>query len=148
MQRISSNATLFFKFVVPVFWLVFFGAFLLAIFLQGAIVASLFANTGFRIGAVLFYLSGIVLFYFTLFPLKRVEADIEWLYVTNYFKTYRYSWDSIESVTDSNFLLFTAASITLKAKGEFGQKLPFLASNKLYQQFWEEHPDLQEMVFQ
>lgn len=146
MQRISSNATLFFKFFIPVFWLVFFGAFLLAVFIQGAAVTSLFADTGFRVGAVLFYLSGIVLFYFTLFPLKRVEAATEWLYVTNYFKTYRYSWDSIQSVTDSNLLLFTAANITLKEKGEFGQKLPFIASKKLYRQFWKEHPELQERL--
>lgn len=146
MQRISTNATLFFKFFIPVFWLVFFGAFLLAVFTQGAEVASIFGNTGFRIGAVSFYLSGIILFYFTLFPLKRVEADDESVYVTNYFKTYRYSWDSVASVTASGFLLFLVANIHLKEKGGFGKKLPFIASKKLYREFWAEHPDLRDKL--
>lgn len=144
MQRISTNATLFFKFFIPVFWLVFFGAFLSAIFTYGAEMASSFGSTGFRIGAVLFYLSGLVLFYFTLFPLKRIEVDTDFVYVTNYFKAYRYPWHNIESISDSSFLFFTVAQVHLKEKGHFGKKIPFLASRRLYTSFWEEHPELAE----
>lgn len=148
MQRISSNLTLFFKFFIPVFWLVFFGTFLAAIFLYGEEMASGFASTGFRIGAVAFYLSGLLLFYFTLFPLKRVEAEPEFLYVTNYFKTLRYSWDSIERMEESSFLFFTIGTIVLKAKGLLGKKLRFIASNRNYQQFWAEHEELKTTLNQ
>ncbi|WP_020534734.1 hypothetical protein [Lewinella cohaerens] len=142
MQRISTNATIFFKFFIPVFWLVFFGAFLAAVFAYGAEMASGFASTGFRIGAVLFYFSGLALFYFTLFPLKRVEADNDFLYVTNYFKTFRYPWHNIESISDSTFLFFTIARVELKEKGNFGKKMSFMASRRLYQDFWKEHSEL------
>lgn len=142
MQRISTNATIFFKFFIPVFWLVFFGAFLVAVFVYGSEMASGLASTGFRVGAVSFYLSGLVLFYFTLFPLKRVEADTDFLYVTNYFKTFRYPWHNIERITDSTFLFFTISRIELKEKGNFGKKMTFMASNRLYQDFWEERSEL------
>lgn len=142
MQRISTNLTLFFKFFIPVFWLVFFGAFLAAIFLYGEEMASGFASTGFRIGATAFYLSGLALFYFTLFPLKRLEAEKEFLYATNYFKTLRYSWDSVEQIKESKFLFFTLGTVSLKEKGLLGKNLRFIASNRNYRQFWEENPEL------
>ena len=142
MQRISTNLTLFFKFFIPVFWLVFFGAFLAAIFLYGEEMASGFASTSFRIGAVAFYLSGLILFYFTLFPLKRLEADAEFLYATNYFKTLRYSWDSVEKIKESKFLFFTLGTVVLKEKGLLGKNLRFIASNRNYRQYWEENPEV------
>lgn len=142
MQRISTNLTLFFKFFIPVFWLVFFGAFLAAVFMYGEEMASGFASTSFRLGAVAFYLSGLVLFYFTLFPLKRLEADPEFLYATNYFKTLRYSWDSVSEIKESKFLFFTLGTVSLKEKGLLGKNLRFIASNRNYKQFWEENPEL------
>ncbi len=142
MQRISTNLTLFFKFFIPVFWLVFFGAFLAAIFLYGEEMASGFASTNFRIGAVAFYLSGLILFYFTLFPLKRLEADAEFLYATNYFKTLRYSWASVEKIKESKFLFFTLGTVVLKEKGLLGKNLRFIASNRNYRQYWEENPEV------
>lgn len=145
MQRLSTNLTLFFKFFIPVFWLVFFGAFLAAIFIYGDELASGFSSLSFRLGAVAFYLSGLVLFYFTLFPLKRLEADAEFLYITNYFKTLRYSWDSIEEIKESKFLFFTLGTVSLKEKGLLGQHHRFIASNRNYRQFWTEYPQLEEL---
>ena len=145
MQRISTNLTLFFKFFIPVFWLVFFGAFLAAVFIYGDEMASGFASISFRLGVIAFYLSGLALFYFTLFPLKRLEADAEFLYVTNYFKTLRYSWDSVEDIKESKFLFFTLGTVTLKEKGLLGKSMRFIASNRNYRQFWEEHPDLEAL---
>lgn len=105
-------------------------------------MASGFASTSFRIGAVAFYLSGLILFYFTLFPLKRLEADAEFLYATNYFKTLRYSWDSVEKIKESKFLFFTLGTVVLKEKGLLGKNLRFIASNRNYRQYWEENPEV------
>ncbi|MEO0727766.1 MAG: hypothetical protein AAFZ63_24695 [Bacteroidota bacterium] len=145
MQRLSTNLTLFFKFFIPVFWLVFFGAFLAAILIYGDEIADGFSSLSFRLGAVAFYLSGLVLFYFTLFPLKRIEADAEFVYVSNYFKTYRYGWDSVEAVKESSFLFFKLGTVALKEKGLLGQNLRFIASNRNYRQFWKEHSDLETL---
>lgn len=145
MQRLSTNLTLFFKFFIPVFWLVFFGIFILAAFTFGQDIAAVFKQTSFRIGALVFYLSGAALFYFLLFPLKRIEADGQYIYVTNYFKSYRYSWNSVEQVKESNFLVFTVGQIVLKEAGAFGKQLPFIASNRYYEKFWQAYPSLTEL---
>lgn len=145
MQRLSTNSTLFFKFFIPIFWSVFFGAFLAAIFVYGEEMSSTFGSTKFRIGAVAFYLSGLVLFYFTLFPLKRVEGDGDFLYVTNYFKTLRYPWQDVECIRESAFLFYKVGTIVLKEKGRFGQKLPFITSKKFYEDFWKEQAELAKL---
>lgn len=142
MQRISSNFTLFFKFFIPVFWLVFFGALLVAIFVYGNQLANGFGSTSFRAGAIFFYLSGIALFYYTLLPLKRVELDTEYAYVTNYFKTYRYPWHNIAAIEESRLLTFSVGTLRLNEGGQFGERIRFIASRRLLKAFWEAHPDL------
>lgn len=145
MQRVSTNLTLFFKFFIPVFWLVFFGAFTIAaLLLDYEYVGSISAAT-FRIGTVLFFVSGAVLFAFTLMRLKRVEMDENFVFVTNYFKSVRYPYHNIEKIEESSFLFLKVVSIHLKTPGSFGRRVVFLASLKLYQLFWDAHPELYEM---
>ncbi|MCB0639344.1 MAG: hypothetical protein KDC54_22115 [Lewinella sp.] len=142
MQRLSSNLTLFFKFFVPVFWLVFFGALILALYVYKEEYVGEINSRGLRLGALAFYVTGALLFYFFLFPLKRVEADDDFLYATNYFKTFRYPWHNIERLEESRFAIFTLVTVVLKTPGYFGIRIRFLASNRLYRTFWEERPDL------
>lgn len=141
MQRVSSNLTLFFKLFIPVFWAVFFGAFLIALFIEKEELFS--TNTSnFRIGAVFFYVSGLVTYYFLFFKIKRVEFSEEHLYVTNYFKTVRYSWPSIASINNTKFLIFTIVTLHLNKPGIFGKSMTFLASRRNYKKFMEEHPEI------
>jgi hypothetical protein len=142
MQRLSTNYTLFLKFFIPIFWLVFFGLFLLAMFTFGKDLTGFFRQPLFQIGAILFYVSGLALFYFTLLSIKRVEADEDFVYATNYFKTYRYPWHNVASMEESAFLFFHTVTIKLKKAGQFGDSLRFIASKRLYDGFWEEHPDI------
>ena len=142
MQRLSTNYTLFLKFFIPIFWLVFFGLFLVAMFTFGKDLAGFFQQPLFQIGAILFYVSGLALFYFTLLSIKRVEADEHFLYATNYFKTFRYPWHNVASVEQSTFLFFITVTVKLKEAGQFGQSIRFIASKRLYRSFWEEHQEL------
>ena len=135
MQRVSSNLTLFFKLFVPTFWIVFFGAVTIALWVNQDILSGNVNGQAVRIGALFFYLSGLAMYYFTLLPLKRVEMDEHFVYVTNYFRNYRYPWHNIESITESNLFTFKVVSIRLKTPGNFGKQLRFIASNKLYRQF-------------
>jgi hypothetical protein len=143
MQRLSTNYTLFLKFFIPIFWLVFFGLFLLAMFTFGKDLAGFFQQPLFQIGAILFYLSGLALFYFTLLSIKRVEADEHFVYVTNYFKTFRYPWHNVASIEESSFLSFKTVTITLKEAGQFGPNIRFVASKRLYEGFWKEYRELE-----
>lgn len=142
MQRLSSNLTLFFKFFVPVFWLVFFGALVAVLFVYQDEYVGDINGRSLRIGAVTFYLTGGLLFYFLLFPLKRVEGDGRFLYVTNYFKTLRYAWRDVDRLEESRFLTFILITVVLKSPGQFGRRIRFLASNRLYRDFWKEQPDI------
>lgn len=143
MERVSSNLTLFLKFFVPVFWLVFFGGFTLASLLSTYSYVGNIPALYFKIGVVVFYLSGILMFAFTLLRLVRVELGPDQVYVTNYFKHIQYSLDSVESLEVSRFGFFTVGSLRLKAKGSLGRRLTFVVNNSRLEDFWEKHPEIQ-----
>src|SRR5690554_583171 len=124
-KRISSSLTLFFRIFVPVFWVVFFGAFTIGLLVTSNLPVVL-DNLYFRIGLVLFYLTGLAFLYFTVLRLKRVEIDPDFVYVTNYLKTYRYPFHNIESIREINLFLFHVATIRFREKGSFGKKIHFL----------------------
>ena len=129
------------KFFIPVFWIVFFGAFTTASMMyQFEYFGNIPAST-FRVIVVLFYLSGVAMFVFTLMRLVRVEADEQFLYVTNYFKTARYPYHNIEALQESDFLGFMLINVIFKESGTFGKRVNFVASKQLYRSFWEQHSD-------
>ena len=81
------------------------------------------------------------MFVFTLMRLVRVEADEQFLYVTNYFKAARYPYHNIETLQESQFLGFMLINVVFKQSGIFGKRINFVASKQLYRSFWEQHPD-------
>ena len=142
MQRVSSNLTLIFRIFIPTFWIVFFGAFTIAVFLLDRPYYGGIPGLTFKIGAVVFYLSGLLSFYLTLFQLKRVELSKEQVYVTNYFKHIKYPFEEVEKIEESDIGVLKTATIFLKGKGSFGSTLTFIVNRKLYNQFWDLHPKL------
>ncbi|MCB9266887.1 MAG: hypothetical protein H6558_17805 [Lewinellaceae bacterium] len=146
MHRISTNLTLFYKFFIPVFWIVFFGALTIAALAYPFEYVGNIPAGSFRIGIVVFYLSGLLALAFTLMRLKRVEADNQFFYITNYFKTARYPFHSIDRVELSKFLLFRIATIYFKEPGAFGKQTFFIPSNSLFRVFWEAYPELKEKL--
>lgn len=146
MQRVSTNATLFFKFFLPIFWIVFFGAFTLsALLLKYGYVGTIPAST-FRTGIVIFYLGGIAFLYWAFMRLKRVEMDGKYVYVTNYFKSVRYPYHNIEKIKYNDYFLFRSASVLLRQPGIFGSKLTFIPSRTGFRQFLDEHPEVKQQV--
>jgi len=142
MYRVSTNATLFFKFFIPVLWIVFFGAFTItALSLRYSYVAGIPAAT-FRIAVVIFYLGGIAFLYWAFLRLKRVEMDTHFVYVTNYFKTARYPYHSIDRMVYNDYLIGRSATFTLRKPGQFGSKITFVPSRSNLRQFLDEHPKI------
>lgn len=144
MQRISTNLTLFFKIFVPTFWIVFFGAMTATAFLIPYEYVGNIRRGSFQIFMVLFFLSGVFVLYITLMRLKRVEMDNEFVYVTNYFKTFRYPYHNVEKIELSRFLFFHTASIVLREGGSFGSRLLFIPSMFRFREFLKEHPHIRE----
>ncbi|MCB0643282.1 MAG: hypothetical protein KDC44_16650 [Phaeodactylibacter sp.] len=141
MHQVSSNLTLFFKFFIPIFWIAFFGALTIAVFVQDVDYFENIPAFLFRMGMLLFLVLGTVALAFTFFRLKRVEMGLDYVYVTNYFKTVRYTWDSIEKVHVSDWLALKSARIELKEAGTFGRRISFLLSRKRIRAFAMDYPD-------
>lgn len=140
MERVSSNFTLFFKIFLPVFWIVFFGAFTIAsLFFKFNYVGNIPALY-FRIGVVLFYVSGLLMFIFTLMRLTRVELGDDKVYVTNYFKHIQYPFASVKSIEVSQFGFLKVGIVTLKEKGSLGRKMRFIPNGKRLQEYKEKYP--------
>ncbi|HEY3385491.1 MAG TPA: hypothetical protein VGK46_03210 [Saprospiraceae bacterium] len=145
MQRVSSQFTIVLRIVIPTIW---FTTILSIVILLGWAVrgkAGLFANPFIWIGLLLILLSGYALIKFFLWRFYRVDLDRQYVYVSNYFKTYRYPYSEIESVSDSKTLPGRVFLITLKSKGSFGRKIYFLAAQILWQDFLKENPGLIEV---
>ncbi|MEQ8706173.1 MAG: hypothetical protein RIC19_19735 [Phaeodactylibacter sp.] len=141
MHRLSSNATLLLKFFIPVFWIVFFGvSTLVALFYQYDYVGNTPAIY-FKAGMVFFYVTGVLLFAFTLLRLKRVEADGDFLYVTNYFKTARYPFHNVAHLRLSRFLFLQLATVHLHESGIFGKRFFFLGSRHLVEGYFVAYPE-------
>lgn len=144
MQQVSTSLTLFLKIFIPVFWTVFFFAFTLAVW---NLDVDFFGNIPiqtFRIGMAVFLLLGVLFFYWSVLRLKRVEMDEDFIFVTNYFKNYKYPWHNIAEIKERDFLLFRTIHLILKEPGSFGKKITFVASRRKFNTFIKEHPHLFE----
>ncbi|MEM9991728.1 MAG: hypothetical protein AAF738_08190, partial [Bacteroidota bacterium] len=134
IMRISSNLTLFYKFFIPIFWIVLIGAITISVWvlpfrMQGVGTLSV------RLAVTGIYLAGIAFLYWAVLRLNRVEVDASYIYVSNYFKTYRYPHRDILRVARKKRPLFPIAKIYLKGKGSLGSRILFVPASALYDEF-------------
>ena len=142
MLRLSSNLTLVFKIFLPTVWTAFFGLFAVVIFFTNNSDKPLLASSVFRIGYITFFILFLLLMYFTIMRLKRVETDGIHVIVTNYFKTLRYPIGDVEKITTISIGIATIGFLYLKARGSFGKKISFLAKVNNLQSLRETTPHL------
>lgn len=146
MSNLSSTLTLFLRIFIPTFWFAFFGIFTITVFFSklpegGAIPPGMFrwAVAGFSV------LSTAVLLR-TLLRLKRIDADDEYIYISNYLKHFRYPQSDIEKIELRDYHLFRLAWLTLAAPGSFGQSIVFIPSLKRLRQFVVSHPEFANRI--
>jgi hypothetical protein len=140
MQRVSSNLTIFFKLFVPSVYITFFGLVSIMFLVIDPGDFPLAGNPFIKYGVISVYLFFVVLIYFTLMSLKRVEFGDGHLIVSNYFKTFRYRFEDVERMYEYNLGLFTIVTIVMKAKTKMGRKIRFLAQMKYFNDYLEAHP--------
>lgn len=141
MTRWSSNLTVIFKYIIPYLWLFSFGVFGIAMLFAKPDVEPLLVNPFFRWGYLCFYIAFALLFYFTVFKLKRVEVSHEGIFVSNYFKTYKYSYASTESIIKNDYGIMSTIKIVLKNQGNFGKVITFIPKEENLRQFTTEYSD-------
>lgn len=142
MYRLSSNATLFLKIFLPVFWTtIMTGITLVAWFAEAHYFGGLPLES-FRWATLFTLVVGALSFWLLLWPLKRVESDGEKVYISNYFRTAFYEWErDVEHVSETRILLLRIVTIELNGIGSFGRRMRFLPSRKLLAAFREKFPE-------
>jgi len=147
MINLSSKSTMFLKFMVPIIYTVFFGVLLLFIVTRGGIQTTLIPQGLAKLLLAVAYLIIFGFLYFFCIRLKRVEADADHLYVTNYRKYLRYPFSSISKMEKKNFGVINLVQVTFGEKGSLGTDVVFLPSNKRMNAFFAERPDLENLFF-
>lgn len=141
MHRLSSNATLFLKIFLPVFWTTIVAGLTLVAWFGDESAFGGLPMSSFRWATLFTLVMGVALFLLVLWPLKRVETDGEKVYISNYFRTAFYHWDrDVEAYREFRLLFLKIGVIELNGIGSFGRKLRFVPSRKLMDAFREEYP--------
>ena len=142
MLRLSSNLTLFLKLFLPVFWTTVLVGLTSVIWLAPEHYFGGVPLQSLRWGILFVLLTGVASFWALFWPLKRVETDGSYLYVTNYFRTARYELRSeVKSMSEARFFL-RYCTVELVGKGTFGRRFRFITSNKRYENFRGEYHEV------
>ena len=136
MLRLSSNITLFLKLFLPVFWTTVLTGITLVTWLSPEHYFGGVSLTSLRYGMLFVLMTWLALSFFVLWPLKRVETDGEFIFVTNYFQTARYHLiDDVRGIVEGRLLFLPVCTLELRGTGTFGKRIRFIASRKQYDTF-------------
>ncbi len=136
MIRVSSDWTLFYRFFLPIVWIVFFGVMITAAAIDLRIPLLILA------AIVICYLAGVLLLLLTFLRLKRVECEDTYFYVTNYFRTYRYTYDSVARMRKLDFVIFAIIVLRFKDRTSFGRRIYFMRRRQVWDEQVALHPEL------
>lgn len=142
MQVVSSRWTLSLKLLLPTFWFCFFGGSSIILFfmpLDG--IQEPFTPMSARLIMLSFVLSTAAIYYMVFKPIKWVALDTEKMYVSNFFKSYQYTYDSIKSVDESKFLVWNKVRVNFHQPGEFGGHIVFFSSY-FWHYYLKKHPEV------
>ncbi len=134
MIRLSSRWTLGLKYLLPIAWLVFFTSFAAAVFLSST-QDGILSTERFRLSLIAFICFWLLLFYLSVFRLKRVDYDQDYLYVSNYIKTVKMPFGRIAGLREIDMTLGYWLKIDLIDKGHFGKTISVIASKSRYDSF-------------
>lgn len=149
MHNVSSQLTLGLKLFLPTFWITFFGTLMLYVLFSeeasGALAAGFLPAEIAKLILVVCFVVGVLFFYYFFMRIKRVEMDDQYLYATNYYKSYRYPFHNIEKIQISRFLWWMPTKVFFKTPGNFGKKISFVA-NKQLEAFLKENPEVNNQL--
>lgn len=139
MERYSSNATLFFVIFLPVFIWVLLLLMTMGVFLGPVMDESVIFSLTTKIVVVcLFLLVSIIIVLFA-FKLKRLEADSEKLYISNYFKHTMMPIENVRNVIITDFILMRIVTIQFTQKSIWGNTIKILEREDMFQKYCEAH---------
>jgi hypothetical protein len=146
MTRVSSGWTLVLKIFLPVFYGVFMLTWTVATIKAGDEVSPLFESLFYKVTMIGLFIIGMLIVRFTVWRLKRMDISNPYIYVTDYFKTFRYTMNSIESMNTFSIGWLKFLSIKLKEKGSLGKRFIVLLEKSMWDSYLDAHPDLHQFL--
>jgi hypothetical protein len=140
MIRISSGWTLVLRLFVPIFYTVFMIAWSVATIWAGDEVSPVFEHLFYKIGISIAFLVMLWIFYKTVWKLKRLDVSQEHLYITDYFKTFRYTVDSVDWFEQFTILGIPFLQIRLKEMGAMGHEMTILIERAVWNEWLSQQP--------
>lgn len=132
-KRLSTPLTFFFKFVFSTIW--FFAC---RVLLFGDGFGKTFDPT------IIILLVVLPFFVFWEYSrIKKVEMDMDYLYVSNYIRREKIPLDNVGSITDNIWLQSHPVTINLKESCSFGRKVVFMP--RMMFLFFQHHPIVNEL---
>jgi len=146
MQRISSNLTIVFKLFIPTFWFTFYGLLTLFILFMDAETSPLFSTIKAKsIVGILFVLFALLI-YFTIFQLLRFDVNNNEFCISNYFKTFKYKFEDVESITTTKFLFINLLKVNMRQKTSLGKSFTVLYKKAYWEDFIRSNPIAKELI--
>lgn len=130
-QNLSSFFTIIYKFFLPIVWISGFGIATILV-----IVSEPRKAGGFIIGLLI----GLSLLYFFCIPLKFVETDEQFLYISNTRKVIQIPFSEIQDIGEFSFINIRPVWIKFKISTEFGFTIIFLPYYDSESSFMTTHP--------
>jgi hypothetical protein len=128
---LSSNTTLFWRVFIPIFTTVFLLGLNLAFWLTPEDALYLpFPVLWLRLALLALFAGWLLFVRRTLWRLHRVEADAQYLYVSNYWTNLRYALHDVDRFETVSRLGRRVVNLWLKAPGKLGQKISFLPGSR------------------
>jgi len=128
-RRLSSRLTFFYKVVFPTIWLGGFSV---------GTIASLTRGVGFAVPFAIATLLGLLLFWRTCFPLKKIEAGDDCFWVSAHSEELSIPYSDIEQVYENKLLNLHLVTIVLRQPSRFGRNIVYMPHLQLA--FWQDHP--------
>ena len=139
--QVSSNLTLFYRLFVPIFFVVFVGALVVFLWAHPQAYYGNVRGLHLRVGATAFFATVLALIAVTVWRLRRVEMNGEWVYVTDYFRQARYPWSNVRALRERSLGPLRLVTVELHAPGSFGRAVSFVASRSRWRLFQGDHPE-------
>lgn len=148
LQVVSSRWTFFLKLALPVFWTCFFGTATIAIlfFISLDGIAEPFTPLSARLLVASFFVATMGLFYLLFMRNKWVGLTPSHIYVSNFMKSRKYTYNSLAKIEESKaFFFFKRVTLHFHEPTLFGKTI-FFMSNYYWHYFLNKHPEVLQQI--
>jgi hypothetical protein len=147
IQTVSSRWTFILKLAFPLFWLIFMGGItLLVCFSPLDNLREPFDPITAKGLVLSFYLTVLLVFYWLFMRAKWVALSETNLYVSNFFRSYKYTYDSLSGFEETNMFIFTRVVLHFHQPTKFGKSIFFVRSY-YWKHYLEKHPEVLAQIF-